>query len=279
MKQCNNEILKQTICEHIAVDYFMYLQEKIKNNKQQPKQTVQMNTNISEIDTIPEKELLNAFQKLSEKQLRFFDDDFKNELYNFIITHPKMDKKLLAIFSFIESGYINELKLDPKQKNEIIKNTENIFIAINKEFDRKHPELAISNEFAMNLTIYEKTGDKQFLKNTRADNMRYIVENKLDDTYMKLKPIVSKRYKEYSDGLTIEEAQEFYENTLSAEISNIVLTQIDKQEIIDFIKAYKGAVTFINDETRPNDAAELLKEHIIYDFLCERVPELIKINQ
>ena len=153
----------------------------------------------------------------------------------------------------------------------------------------------------MNLTIYEQTGNKQFLKNTRADNMRYIVENKLDDTYMKLKPIVSKRYKEYSDGLTIEEAKEFYENTLSAEISklythgfkyhkdiqqevlkkllNIVLTQIDKQEIIDFIKAYKGAVTFINDETRPNDAAELLKEHIIYDFLCERVPELIKINQ
>lgn len=301
MKQCNNEILKQTICEHIAVDYFMYLQEKIRNNKQQPKQTVQRNTNISGIDDIPEKELLNAFRHLSEKQLKFFDDDFKNELYNFIITHPKMDKKLLAIFSFIESGYINELKLDPNQRNEIIKNTENIFIAINKEFDKKYPELAISNEFAMNLTIYEQTGNKQFLKNTRADNMRYIVENKLDDTYMKLKPIVSKRYKEYSDGLTIEEAQEFYENTLSAEISklythgfkyhkdiqqevlkkllNIVLTQIDKQEIIDFIKAYKGAVMFINDKTRPNDAAELLKEHIIYDFLCERVPELIKINQ
>lgn len=262
---------------------------------------------ISDVDFNSMESLKKAFRKVSKKQCQFFSNDFTQKLNDFLLSHPDIRKEVLIAFVLIETKAIDslpEIQLNEQDKEALALIAEHTFIKTNKDFDKKYPILAQSNEFAVNQALFEITKNPEMFKNTRADSALYILNNNLEERMKPLKPSVEKHYNDYSSGLNDKDIKKFFSNNFSKTILEINKNGLkyhddikkdasDKmlalifedmklnreQEIkfmFDFLKRYKGAVKFIADQRQPQEARDLLNEHIVYDYICEKAENYYK---
>lgn len=274
---------------------------------EQTNQTRKPVLDISDVDFESIESLKKAFKKVSKKQCQFFNNDFLQKLNDFILSHPSIGKEVLTAFVLIESKAIDALpesELSADDKIAMCAVAEHTFTEANKDFDKKYPVLAQANEFSLNQALFEITKDPNVFKNTRTDNSLFVIDYHLEDQMRTLKPSIDKRYTDYSAGLNDKDIKKFFSNNFSKTILEInkngmkyhddmkkealdkILSyafnemKIDKegqiQHMFDFLKRYKGAVKFIADQRQPQEARDLVNEHIVYDYICEKAENYLK---
>ena len=280
-----------------------------KINKSKPAPKAENRKFEGRIDFNSIDSLRKTFKDFAKVQNSFFSKHFSNLLINFNLSHPLATKELLTAFLIFESGALNSLpdmNLGKLEKEEIAKKVQDIFNHINVEFDEKYPQQAQANEFAVNQTLYEITKDPDVFKNSRADSVMYIVKNNLADTVIAHSNAIDKRYKDYLVPLSEKDIIKYLQSSFMKDVTNVYLngmkfhTDIDdrvvkgllshifaethfnisqeKDAIFTFLKRRKGIIKYISNPYTPENVKQLLREHIVYDFIYERAKKLQKDN-
>ncbi len=247
----------------------------------------------------------NTFRDFAKVQNAFFSKSFSNQLINFNIAHPLATKEVLTAFLIFQTGADKVLPdIKEEEKTNVAESIQNVFNRINEDFDAKYPLLAQANEFSMNQTLYEITKDPEVFKNSRADSVVYIIDHNLEDLVSEKTNLIEKRYHDYSAGLTDKDAIKYLRNTFMADVSNVFVkgmqyhkdiddrvvksllshifieTKInsgqEKDYLLAFLKRRRGAIKYISNPAIPDDVKQLLREHLVYDFIYERAKKLQK---
>ncbi len=314
LKQNKQPELHNNILEHIAIDYFIFVM-KNHSKQEEPEQKTQLSPDANQkagktknvlnrkynLNLSSEKSVKNAARILLKEEMRCYSPEFQEKLTDFILNHPDIDKNTLTAFISIESKLIDKLKQQDDLTEKVKEGIKQLFTNINKEFDKKYPLESKANEFALNQTIFDITHDLTVLENTRKDSLKYIKDKGIEAEVINKKPLIEKRYRDYSKGLNDSEASEFFENTIKQKIEDLydskegfkfeyhkdialknqmellrlLMYEIPTENIIDYLKCFKGAVDFIQDNSQPENAREFMKEHIVYYLMCELIPNLI----
>ena len=318
-----DEAAKEVIFEHMAVDFILWLfkydslkengAEKIsiapKINKAKPAAKAENKKFEGSIDFNSIDSLRKTFRDFAKVQNAFFSKSFSNLLINFNLSHPYATKELLTLFLIFETNAheaLTDMELGKEEKEELAKKTQEIFNQINIEFDEKYPQQTQANEFALNQTLYEITKDPDVFKNSRADSVMYILDNKLEDKVLAHANAIDKRYKDYSVPLNEKDIIKYLQNSFMQDVTNVYLngmkyhTNIDnrvakgllshvfaethlniekeKAFMLTFLKRRKGVIKYISNPYTPENVKQLLKEHLVYDFIYERALKLKNNN-
>lgn len=255
--------------------------------------------NEADIDFNSIDSLKKAFKKMLKQECQFYSREFQDKITEFLLNHPKVRKEVLTGLLLMDTGVIETLKdISEDEKIAMKSIVKKRLIEANKDFDKKYPIIAQANEFSLNQTIFELTKDPNVFKHTRIDNIYYIFNNELEEKVIAQKSLQDKRYKDYSIGLNDKDIKKFFSNNFSKEIlkiynnglkyhndikkedSDTILSlifnqmKINKENeikfVFEFIKRYKGAVKFISDQSQPQEARDLVNEHIAYNYICEK---------
>lgn len=279
--------------------------EKIEDPKTASQNNTSAPTNDIDVDFNSVDSLKKAFKKISKKQCKYYSNELQTMLTEYLLAHPAIRKEVLTAFLLIETNTLEKVPdISLEQKKYLAEIAETKFIEANKEFDRKYPIHVQANEFSLNQTLFELTKDPDVFKNTRADDVYYINDNNLQEEILSKKPVIEKRYKDYSIGLSDKNAGYYLNNEFNKDFANIYKNgfkyhkDISKEaseklmqylftefkmhpdestkSLINFIKRYKGAIKFIADKSQPQEVRELVKEHIVYDYICEKAEDLYR---
>ena len=305
LNQTDSEEVKKAILEHIAADYFIYMSEKYTISHNNAKQDEELSTKGTakkiltpkyNVDFSSMKSLKKAFKALSTKDTKFYSNEFRETLTDYILNHPEMRKEVISAYVGLEIGQA-QINIEPQKIREVKESLDKINEEISKDFEREYSLLSKANEFAMNKTLYELTNDCTIFKNTRNDSSHYIKENHIEEQYNEKTSIVDNRYRLYTEKLSTTKAEDFYNNILKKQIKTIrengfkyyedmslesqkslsryLLFQADESLVIDYIRNYKGAVEFVTDDKESQDAKDIVLEHIIHDILKNLIPDII----
>lgn len=259
------------------------------------------NTNALDItfDSSSKTSMRKALKQILSKQLEDCCTDFSNRIANYVVNSSQLSAQELHLILLIETNSDELAFVDQDKLDEVNKYLAEKVLLLNNEFDEKYRPYSKANETAMNQKLYELTGDIDVLKNTRADSIQLLNENKdLRSKFVQQKSDVEKNYKDFINPIKDEKLKKFrnekflqemikiqrfgfkFHDDIQLDVAQKMTThtlaslkmknKAEEKFLMEFLRNNKGSIKQIENSDAPSIVKEFLLEHMVYDFICEK---------
>ena len=246
------------------------------------------------------------FRQQEYEAMKFFTDDFKKEMLEFLMQKVNNREKMQLVMLNRENAQ-ELLKMNDEEFEALQKEMADKTEGLNAEFNLSHTLIAKTNDFVLNKLMYKYSGDPQAFICERADSVNGIKLHKLEQNILSQKAAMNlemknllqeqKRFKsvffsksifkkltekdqkiaDYMGenfariiGQKITYGFNYYpdldKNMLANMQKNLIVYGMDVDKINNFLVKNYASLSFITDTNNDAQARDAALEHLIVDY-------------
>lgn len=243
-----------------------------------------------DIDINSPKEINRLYKKREAESMKYFTDTFKKEMLDFVLKNTGF-KTRQQIIAINQPNAKELLNIDSDEKlNEIIEDIKDKTEKINQVFNATHTLTAVTNDLILNKVLYDITKDPMVFKFERGDANEYISSNNLEEKVLQAKNTMNQTMKLLAVSMNDKNTEKFYTEYLMPAIQGLIengfkqydelkingadnlytilgITKVPEKERKNFISKYNAAAKFLYDPANSTEAKEVVKEHMIIQYM------------